>query len=220
MIHTKTIAGAIAGLLVSAGAASALPAVAENDVNIRTGPGIQFAIIGVLPAGAAVDVGQCMGAWCLVNFGGQTGYVSQAYLSMNAPVASGYGEPYSYGYAEPYAYGYAEPYGYDYGVAPAYGYDYGYSGYEPGFGFGVTFGDREFRERQFQGRVAPTQPAPQPGMTRATTTTTTQPARRGGNMMTAGQTSVQRSQTAGPAPAASAPAPARATTSGMARRHR
>jgi len=60
-------------LALSAGAAAAVPAVVQTDLNMRSGPGPRYAIVGALPAGATVDVGGCTGSWCQVAYGGEQG---------------------------------------------------------------------------------------------------------------------------------------------------
>lgn len=66
------------GLLVAGSvAASARPATVTTDLNVRSGPGTRYAVVGSLPAGARVDVGGCTGNWCRV--GG--GYANASYLA-------------------------------------------------------------------------------------------------------------------------------------------
>ncbi|WP_202911173.1 SH3 domain-containing protein [Ancylobacter sp. TS-1] len=67
-----------AGLLI-AGAAmnAAAAAVVTSNVNIRSGPGTGYRVIGSLPAGARVNVGRCSGNWCRVA----GGWVSAGFLS-------------------------------------------------------------------------------------------------------------------------------------------
>jgi uncharacterized protein YraI len=126
-----------AGLLaLTASAALAAPAVAERDVNLRSGPGTSYAVVGTLPRGANIEVQDCNGAWCQVNYDGRLGYASQHYLEI---ANVGPAEPADSGYA------YQPPPPYrDYAVAhvaaPAPGYrDYAYApGYrdyaaEPGY---------------------------------------------------------------------------------------
>lgn len=73
------VAGALAAsLLVSS--ASAQDAVTSADVNVRAGPGTQYAAITVLPAGTPVDVEDCSGSWCRIVYRGVSGYVSRSYL--------------------------------------------------------------------------------------------------------------------------------------------
>jgi hypothetical protein len=115
-----------------------LPSGAVNtNVNLRRGPGTNYTVITLIPAGSPVAVGDCNGGWCQVTFQGQDGYVIATSLGQGgAPVppasraaAAGpppgyppdypvpvyvapppyYGPYYYYGY-RPYYYGYG-PYG-------------------------------------------------------------------------------------------------------------
>ena len=115
MTKTKLL-GAAAALLFSAGAAAAAPAVSRQDLNVRSGPGTQYGVVGVIQAGATVDVGGCQGSWCQVEFDGGTGYANRSYLQMASAPSTGV-------VVQAPAY---DPYDYD--------YDYGYS-YGPGVSF-------------------------------------------------------------------------------------
>ena len=81
MIKTKLL-GAAAVLLLSAGAAAAAPAVSRSDLNVRSGPGTEYGVVGVIQAGETVDVASCNGAWCQVAFEGGTGYANRSYLQI------------------------------------------------------------------------------------------------------------------------------------------
>jgi len=97
-LRTKLMASAGA-LLVSSGLAAAAPAVVTSSVNVRTGPGTGYDVIGALPSGAAVDVLRCGPDWCQVAFNGELGFASRSYLDLGvAAVGPGYrpyGEAYS-----------------------------------------------------------------------------------------------------------------------------
>jgi hypothetical protein len=41
--------GAASALVLSAGAANAVPATAENSLNVRSGPGTQYEVVGTIP---------------------------------------------------------------------------------------------------------------------------------------------------------------------------
>lgn len=111
-----------AALLLSTGIAAAAPGTARTDLNVRSGPGTNYPVVGSLQSGETVDVQGCTGSWCQVSFSGGSGFASQSYLAMAGGVPSA-GVAVTEGYAPGYAY--SEPsYGYDddyYG----YGYDYG-----------------------------------------------------------------------------------------------
>lgn len=65
-----------------------VPAVAQgatttavSSVNVRAGPGINFALRGNLVAGQVVTVIQCQNNWCLIDSVGPDGWVSAEYLA-------------------------------------------------------------------------------------------------------------------------------------------
>ena len=92
----KTILlGAASAVVLSAGAANAAPATAESSLNVRSGPGTQYPVVDTIPAGGAVDVGNCTGSWCRVSFSGGYGFANRSYLAMGGggaavAVAPGY----------------------------------------------------------------------------------------------------------------------------------
>jgi len=129
-LRTKLL-GAGAALLLSTGAALAVPATAQTDLNVRSGPGTQYPVVGSIQGGETVDAGACTGGWCRVSFSGGSGWASRSYLAMGGAVAPGPAVAVS-------------PYVYDDDYYDGYGYyDYGYS-YGPSFGFyaGPRFGHR------------------------------------------------------------------------------
>lgn len=68
-------------LLIGTAAAFADPAIAKSGVNVRSGPGTDFAKLGALKAGEAVEVEECKGAWCFVDRKtGKDGWVAANYL--------------------------------------------------------------------------------------------------------------------------------------------
>ena len=113
-LKTKLL-GAGAALLLSTGAALAVPATARTDLNVRSGPGPQYAIVGSVQDGESVDVGRCTGSWCHVSFSGGSGFASRRYLMVGgeAPGPAVAATPYVYDEPD-YGYGYYD-YGYSYG---------------------------------------------------------------------------------------------------------
>jgi hypothetical protein len=91
-ISTKLLAGGLAGaaLLLSAGAALAEPGQATASVNVRSGPGVGYAVLDTLYPGEGVDIQRCDGGWCYVVHSGPDGWVSANYL---APEGGGYAPP-------------------------------------------------------------------------------------------------------------------------------
>ncbi|RDV05262.1 SH3 domain-containing protein [Undibacter mobilis] len=82
----KALAVAAGALVLSSGIAAA--ATATNDLNLRSGPGTGYRVIGTMPAGAYVDVIGCGGSWCRVNWQGVVGYASASYLAGGGAYAS------------------------------------------------------------------------------------------------------------------------------------
>ena len=78
-MRLRTFLLAAGALALSAGAAGA--ATVTNDLNLRTGPGTGYRVITAMPAGAYVDVLNCGGAWCRVDWRGTVGYASASYLA-------------------------------------------------------------------------------------------------------------------------------------------
>lgn len=138
---TTKLLSAGAALLLTTGAALAVPATAQTDLNVRSGPGTQYPVVGSLQSGETVDAANCSGSWCQVSFNGGTGYASRNYLALGGAVAPGPAvavAPYGYD-GDDYDDGY---YGYDYGPSayvyanPGF-YRYGHRGYgRPGWNGG------------------------------------------------------------------------------------
>ena len=80
------VAGATLAMAVSGMAAFAAPAVATTAVNVRSGPGISYAVVDVLLTGQRVNVNRCEENWCFVEKDGLDGWVSSRYL---APASDG-----------------------------------------------------------------------------------------------------------------------------------
>jgi uncharacterized protein YraI len=151
-IRTNLLLG-VGLLALSATAAAAVPAVVRNDLNLRSGPGTGYAVVGALPAGATVDVGGCTGRWCTVAYGGEQGYANRSYLDLGAAGAGGpavgvYTEEVpgpTYGYVDPDYYGDGYPYGYygddDYGPGVSFGLGWGGGGWRHGHRGGWRPGD-------------------------------------------------------------------------------
>jgi uncharacterized protein YraI len=147
MMKTTLLAAASA-LVLSAGVASATPAITKSTVTMRAGPGPQYPIVARLPARVAVDVEGCNSGWCEVNWNGADGYVNAGALRMAGAPGPVVASP-GYYYDE-------EP---DYGVYVA-----------PGF-YGPAYGVRQHRRWSDGGRWqrgpgrAPTtaRPGAQPG---------------------------------------------------------
>jgi uncharacterized protein YraI len=75
------IAVAATAVVVFLPAAYAAPGVVTSNVNVRSGPGTNYAVVDVAQRGQQVDVQQCQGSWCYVAKPGPDGWVSASYLS-------------------------------------------------------------------------------------------------------------------------------------------
>jgi hypothetical protein len=76
-IATTLLAGALS---LGAAAAVADPAMTISDLNMRVGPGTQYAVVASIPGGASIEASDCDGGWCAAIWQGEQGYVSQRYL--------------------------------------------------------------------------------------------------------------------------------------------
>ncbi|WP_210527956.1 DUF1236 domain-containing protein [Rubellimicrobium arenae] len=75
---------ALAAALVAATPALAdIPAVAATDLNLRSGPGPEQQIVGLIPANGEVAVIGCLddATWCRVDYGGTLGWAAGEYLT-------------------------------------------------------------------------------------------------------------------------------------------
>jgi len=55
---------------------------ADDQLNIRRGPGVRFATVGAIPSGSAcvLKTRRCSGSWCRVRFADQRGWAHTKYL--------------------------------------------------------------------------------------------------------------------------------------------
>lgn len=92
-MFTKTFLGLSTSAILIAGAAAAeTSATAWTDLNLRSGPGPMYSIVGVIPANDMVMVQGCLAdaTWCEVTHGGIAGWSAGNYLTAtveDAPVA-------------------------------------------------------------------------------------------------------------------------------------
>jgi hypothetical protein len=121
-MQKKTFSLAVGALLLSASAVSA--ATLTDNLNLRSGPGISFDVIGAMPAGSDVRVLNCGPSWCRVVWNDTTGFASRRFISSGGPVyaaspATGVVAPrYDYGY------GYAQTRSSSWAPSPGVGYGY------------------------------------------------------------------------------------------------
>ncbi|TWG97886.1 uncharacterized protein YraI [Mesorhizobium sp. J18] len=82
--HFLKATAAAAALMALTGAASAQTAVtATADLNIRSGPGPQYPVVGVIGASGEATLDGCIegSKWCRVNAGGVEGWAYSDYLT-------------------------------------------------------------------------------------------------------------------------------------------
>ena len=82
------VAVAATALVVFLPAANAAPGTVTSNVNVRSGPGTNYAVVATARRGERVDVQQCQGSWCYVEKSGPDGWVSSTYLSTSGGSAS------------------------------------------------------------------------------------------------------------------------------------
>jgi uncharacterized protein YraI len=79
-------AAALAAVLVFAGGALAKPAYVASTVNLRESPGTTSEIVGKIPGGSLLDVGECTEGWCAVTWQSKVGYAIETALDMSGRV--------------------------------------------------------------------------------------------------------------------------------------
>ena len=62
--------------------------ITTEELNLRSGPGVSYSIIAVMPKGAKVTVLSVSGSWAKVNYQGKIGYAHTAYLVKEGTYAS------------------------------------------------------------------------------------------------------------------------------------
>lgn len=75
------VAVAATAVVVFLPAAYAAPGTVTGNVNVRSGPGTNYAVVDTVTRGTQVDVQQCQGSWCYVAKPGPDGWVSSTFLS-------------------------------------------------------------------------------------------------------------------------------------------
>lgn len=76
------LAGLGAVLLFGGPAAAQISATATTELNIRSGPGPEYPVIGVIDGSAGVPINGCVegGGWCSVTYNGVRGWAYSDYL--------------------------------------------------------------------------------------------------------------------------------------------
>jgi hypothetical protein len=76
---------AAAAIAASIGPAAAYQGYVAAPVDVHAGPGLRFAVVATVPAGAPLDVGLCGPAWCQVQFMGGNGFIAAPLLIAGLP---------------------------------------------------------------------------------------------------------------------------------------
>lgn len=83
-LATGVAIAATAGIIFTPASVLADPGVTTGNVNIRSGPGMKYTVLGSLVRGQSVNIVQCQGPWCYVEKKGKdrkNGWVAAKYLS-------------------------------------------------------------------------------------------------------------------------------------------
>ncbi|MEQ6250575.1 DUF1236 domain-containing protein [Sulfitobacter sp. HNIBRBA3233] len=85
MISAIALATAFPVAAQTATAATATEASAVTNLNVRSGPGPQYNVVGVIPGGDAATLDGCLesGSWCKVNYGDTQGWAYAPYLAVS-----------------------------------------------------------------------------------------------------------------------------------------
>jgi uncharacterized protein YraI len=79
----QSVIGLAAAMVMASAALADGSATTTSNLNIRSGPGTTYRVIGVIPAGETITVIDCPSgsSWCSVDFGGKEGWSSAIYLT-------------------------------------------------------------------------------------------------------------------------------------------
>ena len=79
------VAGAGLAMLALAGPALAVPGYSTAHLNLRTGPGTQYPVVGVMEYNTPADITGCLAdySWCSISVAGLNGWASSEYLVIN-----------------------------------------------------------------------------------------------------------------------------------------
>ena len=87
-VATKYLSGSAATTQAPSWRGSAVNCTVKSDANIRRGPGTDFGVLGVVPAGFTVTVHSYANGWSCVTWGDTTGYISNSLIN-GLPTANG-----------------------------------------------------------------------------------------------------------------------------------
>ena len=79
------VAGAGFAMIALAGPALAIPGYSTAHLNLRTGPGTQYPVVGVMEYNTPADITGCIAdySWCSITVAGLNGWASAEYLVIN-----------------------------------------------------------------------------------------------------------------------------------------
>lgn len=90
-LATGVALAATAAVVLIPASANAAPGVATASVNLRSGPGTNYQVLGQLSRGQTVEVIDCATSWCQIQVQGRTGYVSRSYIAAGGGGGNGFG---------------------------------------------------------------------------------------------------------------------------------
>jgi uncharacterized protein YraI len=81
--HSVIIAALAATIALPTAASAAIVASAVTPLNIRSGPGPQYSVIGAIPGGGHATIIGCIqgSLWCQVSYDGRQGWAYAQYLT-------------------------------------------------------------------------------------------------------------------------------------------
>ena len=82
----KFAIGAAAALMLSGSAYAQSTVTAATDLNIRSGPGSHYPVVGMIDVNGRADLRGCNGNWCQVSYRGAEGWAYGRYLSDGSQV--------------------------------------------------------------------------------------------------------------------------------------
>jgi len=87
MSMTFKLGATLTGILLATSAYAETSVTAATDLNLRSGPGVAYEIIGVIPSAQPVTVDGCLeeANWCRVAYDGTDGWASSDYLTAMVP---------------------------------------------------------------------------------------------------------------------------------------
>lgn len=78
---------ALAAMILTPQLAAAAPGFANRNVNVRSGPGLNFEVVDTLVSNEPVDIGNCNQdrSWCYIRHEGTNGWVAAVFLTETTP---------------------------------------------------------------------------------------------------------------------------------------